>query len=90
MTRLKVKKVKVALNMSSMTLLELIDFSKKVLSAMTGNAYFSLPFPALNIIHANISDLESVLSSSLYGPTATEFKLAKRKVLQNSMTQLGR
>ncbi len=90
MAILKVRKAKVALKLSSMNVLEMIQFSKHVIVSMTGNAYFPSPSPSLALISSNTADLEAAHNAVRKGWTATtEDKLTKRKTLHNALTQLG-
>jgi len=90
MPKQAILKMKVALKMSPMTILQLIDFSKHVINCMTSNAYFPSPSPSLASISAHIYNLEAAVAASHHGPpTATANKLAKRVLLHEAMTVLG-
>jgi hypothetical protein len=90
MTKPKVKKVTVAMRMSRMTVLLLIDFAKHVVSSMTNNAYFTTPTPTLASITTNVQSLEAAVAVSKHGPpAATEDVHTKKKVLYDAMKHLG-
>ncbi len=90
MPKHRIKKAKVVLKLSELTFLQMIDFSKHVISSMSGNAYFPAPLPALNTISTNIANLDAaVMLANTRTPSATADKHAKRKLLHDSMTSLG-
>ncbi len=76
--------------MSKMTFLQLVDFSKHVVTSMTGNAYFTTPLPTLASMNASIASLEAaILAAKPSTPTATADKHDKKKLLYEAMTQLA-
>jgi hypothetical protein len=90
MPKQAILKVKVALKMSPMTDLQLIDFSKHVVDSMTANPHFPAPFPSLADLTTLILDFESAFAVAYNGPpTTTAHKLVKRQLLHGAMTLIG-
>ena len=90
MPRIRTVKIKVALKMTPMTILQLIEFSNHVVLSMTGNSNFALPVPSLAAVSNAIASVEAAVADAHRGSaTATSDKLAKRKLLQDLMTSLG-
>jgi hypothetical protein len=90
MTTQKVKKVIIALRMDRMTPLQLVDFSKQIVTAMTGNAYFASPSPTLASINSNIVSLEAAIAVTKRGIQATTADMhAKKKILHDALKNLG-
>jgi hypothetical protein len=90
MPKQRTPKVKVALKMTPMSFLQLLDFSNHVVKCMTGNGYFLNPTPSLATISSNVSNLAVLVAVAYHSPpTGTADRYAKRKILQDSMTALG-
>ena len=79
-----------ALGLSRMTYLQLIDFGNQVVLKMTGNVHFPAPNPTLAAIQTAITGLDTLVTAPRpHSTSQTADKTAKRKVLHDLLTTLA-
>jgi len=83
-------KAKIGLKLSKMSADDKVEFARSMVLAMTGNAHFSNPSPALATVAQAATDLENAIMAAVDGgKSKTAVMHAKEVVLQNILTQLG-
>ena len=83
-------KAVVALGLSKLSVPQKIEFSRFLVTSITGNANFTTPMPALTVITGNISALETAyITAKGGGKDETAAMRAKGLVLDLSLKLLG-
>ncbi len=83
-------KAVVALGLSKLSVPQKIEFSRFLVTSITGNANFTTPMPALTVITANINALETAyITAKGGGKDETAAMRAKGLVLDLSLKLLG-
>ncbi len=84
------KSQKVLINFSNFSDSELDQQAQAIVTAMTGNANFTTPVPALTVVSDAISSYQEALSNAATGDrTATSIKDQRRKDLESILRSLG-
>lgn len=80
----------VALKLQEKTVPELIEYARKIVTAMTGNANFSTPIPSLANVSAGATALENAYVAALNRDTEKKAIMRNaRKNLETLLTQEG-
>ena len=81
---------KVSLKLSTRSADDKVEFARGMVTAMTGNASFTSPSPALATVSSAATDLENaIIAAQDGGKSKTALMHAKEVVLDNILTQLG-
>jgi len=83
-------KAKISLKLGKLSADDKVEFARGMVTAMTGNANFANPSPALATVAQAATDLENaIVAAQDGGKSKTAAMRVKEVVLQNILTQLG-
>ena len=83
------KRVKVSLELSGKSVMNLVGFANEVVTSVGASSYFATPHPALSVVSSAAYSLQTVAQAQGGGTARTELIRTKRELLETYLTELG-